>query len=73
MLVLDALIELDEDRAWITGRITRITQNERVLTGKEYFMYCGRIAWTGGDSSDEVGQAGSKTRSDAHYTRFYVS
>jgi hypothetical protein len=70
VLVIDALIEIDEDRAWIICRITRIMQMSG-LDWQGVLQVSWQIAWTDGVSSDEVDRLGAEL-DQMHSAPFYL-
>ena len=70
VLVIDALIEVDEDRAWIICRITRIMQMSG-LDWQGVLHVLWQIAWTDGVSSDDVDRLGAEL-DQMRSTLFYV-
>ena len=59
VLVIGALIEIDEERAWIIDRINRIMQMSG-LDWQGVLHVLRQIAWTDGVSSDEVDRLGAE-------------
>jgi len=70
VLVIGALIEIDEESVWIFGRINRIMQMSG-LDWQGILLVLWQIAWTEGVSSGEVDRLGAEV-DQMHYIPFYV-